>query len=50
VGRREAQAIGVEAAYAVASSPDEVAASLADPAGALAARAERIARTWSPRR
>ncbi len=47
VGRREALAIGVESAYAVADDPAEVAAALADPAGTLAARAERIARTWS---
>jgi glycerate kinase len=48
VGRREALAIGVEAAYPVARTPAEVAAALADPAGTLAARAERVARTWSP--
>jgi glycerate kinase len=47
VGRREALAIGVESAYAVARTPTEVDAALADPAGTLAARAERIARTWS---
>jgi glycerate kinase len=47
VGRREALAIGVESAYAVADGPAEVAAALADPAGSLAARAERVARTWS---
>jgi glycerate 2-kinase len=47
VGRREALAIGVESAYAVADGPEEVAAALADPAGTIAARAERIARTWS---
>jgi glycerate 2-kinase len=49
VGRREALSIGVESAYAVADRPDEVAAALADPAGTLAGRAERIARTWSRR-
>jgi glycerate kinase len=47
VGRREAQSIGVESAYAVARSPQEVTQALADPAGTLAARAERVARTWS---
>jgi glycerate kinase len=47
VGRREALAIGVESAYPVADTPEEVAAALADPAGTLAARAERVARTWS---
>jgi glycerate 2-kinase len=49
VGRREALAIGVESAYPVAERPDDVAAALADPAGTLAARAERVARTWSRR-
>ena len=48
VGRREALAIGVESAYAVASTPAEVDAALADPHGTLAARAARVARTWSP--
>jgi glycerate 2-kinase len=47
VGRREALAIGVESAYPVADAPAEVAAALADPAGTLAVRAERVARTWS---
>ena len=47
VGRREALAIGVESAYPVADAPAEVVAALADPAGTLAARAERVARTWS---
>jgi glycerate kinase len=47
VGRREALAIGVESAYPVADGPAEVAAALADPAGTLAARAGRVARTWS---
>jgi len=49
VGRREAQSIGIESAYPVARTPAEVEASLADPAGTLAARAERVARTWSRR-
>ena len=49
VGRREALAIGVESAYPVAQGPEELAAALADPAGTLAARAQRIARTWSRR-
>ena len=47
VGRREALSIGVESAYPVAEDPQQVAAALADPAGTLAARAQRIARTWS---
>ncbi len=50
VGRRELLSVGVESAYPVARTPAEIAESLADPAGRLAARAERVARTWSPRR
>ncbi|MDT7580879.1 MAG: glycerate 2-kinase, partial [Pseudonocardiales bacterium] len=41
VGRREAAAVGVDAAYAVD------AAGAADPAGALAALAEKVAHRWS---
>jgi len=48
VGRRESLAIGVESAYPVATTPAEVVAALADPAGTLAARVARVARTWSP--
>lgn len=48
VGRREAMSVGLSGAYAVADRPDQVPAALADPAGTLAARAERVARTWSP--
>ncbi len=48
VGRRESMAAGLAAVYAVADRPDQVAASLADPVGQLAARAARVARTWSP--
>ncbi|HET9655966.1 MAG TPA: glycerate kinase [Kineosporiaceae bacterium] len=47
VGRRELSSIGVESAYPVARTPPEVRASLADPAGTLADRAQRVARTWS---
>ena len=47
IGRREWGASGIAAAYAVADTPEQVSASLADPAGTLAARAERVARTWS---
>lgn len=47
LGRREALGIGVQSAYPVARTPEEVAAALADPVGTLAARAERVARTWS---
>jgi glycerate kinase len=50
VGRRELLSVGVESAYPVARTPAEIAQSLADPAGRLADRAERVARTWSPRR
>jgi glycerate 2-kinase len=50
VGRRELVTLGVESAYPVARTPAEVKASLADPGPSLADRAERVARTWSPRR
>ena len=47
IGRREWGAAGIAGAYAVADRPDQVDAALADPAGTLAARVERVARTWS---
>jgi glycerate 2-kinase len=49
VGSREMRAMGVESAYAAA---DLVGAdrSMDDPFGSLAALAQRVARTWSPRR
>lgn len=47
VGRREWSAAGFAAAYAVATTADEVARSMSEPAGTLADRAERVARTWS---
>jgi len=47
LGRREWGAAGIAGAYAVAERPDQVEAALADPAGTLAARTERVARTWS---
>ena len=47
VGRRELLSIGVESAYPVARTPDQVRAALLDPAGTLAARAARVARTWT---
>jgi glycerate kinase len=46
VGSREMRALGVESAYSVADLVGEEAASR-DPAGSLAALAERVARTWS---
>ncbi|SHK26713.1 glycerate kinase [Pseudonocardia thermophila] len=46
VGRREAAAVGVEAAYGVAEQTG-LEASLADPAGTLASLAERVAKRWS---
>ena len=48
VGRRETMSTGVAGAYAVAERPLDVASAMADPVGSLAARAERLARTWSP--
>jgi glycerate kinase len=47
VGRREMAAIGVKSAYPVARTPAEIRAALADPAGALSERAQRVARAWS---
>jgi glycerate 2-kinase len=47
VGRREAAAVGVDSAYGVADHAGGVEASMADPAGTLAALAEHVANTWS---
>lgn len=47
VGRREWSANGISGVYPVAARPEEVRAALADPAGTLASRAARVARTWS---
>ncbi|MCH8612681.1 glycerate kinase [Arsenicicoccus dermatophilus] len=47
VGRRETAAVGISGIYPVADGLREVPRALADPAGTLAARAERVARTWS---
>lgn len=47
VGRREAAAAGVDAAYSVADDAGGVAASMADPAGTLTALAGRVAARWS---
>lgn len=49
VGSREMRAMGVESAYA-ATDRVGVDRALADPYGSLATLAERVARTWSPRR
>jgi glycerate kinase len=49
VGTREMRAMGVESAYAVADVVG-IEASLAEPYRHLAGLAERVARTWSPRR
>ncbi len=46
LGRREAAAAGIEAAYAVADAVG-IEAALADPAGQLADLAARVAREWS---
>jgi glycerate kinase len=47
VGRREAAAAGVDSAYSVSEDAGGVEASMADPAGTLAALAERVAARWS---
>ncbi len=46
VGSREMRALGVESAYSVVDLVGEEQ-SFADPAGSLAALAQRVARTWS---
>jgi glycerate 2-kinase len=46
VGRREAAAIGVDAAYAVAEHAGSLEAAFADPMGTLAALAEHVATQW----
>jgi glycerate 2-kinase len=46
-GRREYSALGIESAYALAETPIEVEATMADAAGALQARSTRVARSWS---
>jgi len=46
VGAREMRALGIESAYSCVELVGEER-SLADPAGSLAALAERVARTWS---
>ena len=46
VGSREMRALGVESAYSLVEAAGEERA-FADPAGALADLAERVARTWS---
>lgn len=50
VGRREAMGVGLSGVYAVAARPDQEEAAFADPVGTLAARAARVAATWSPQR
>jgi glycerate 2-kinase len=46
VGRREAAAVGVDAAYAVDEHAGSLAAAFADPTGTLAALAQRVAHQW----
>ncbi|MBA3783317.1 MAG: glycerate kinase, partial [Nocardioides sp.] len=48
VGSREMRTLGVESAYGMVDLVGEER-SFADPHGALADLAERVARTWSPR-
>ncbi len=50
VGRREAMTLGLSGTYAVAETPEQVDAAMADPVGTLAARTARVATTWSPQR
>ena len=50
VGRRDTMSLGISGIYAVAENQAQAAAALADPAGTLSARTQRVAATWSPRR
>lgn len=50
VGRREMNANGIDAAYAMVGLPGGLAAALGQPGETLAALAERVARSWSPPR
>ncbi len=47
MGRREWASAGISGAYAVAESPAQIAAALADPVGSLEARAARLGKNWS---
>ena len=49
VGSREMRAMGVESAYAAADLVG-VDRAMDDPHGSMVALAQRVARTWSPRR
>jgi len=49
LGRRDSMELGISGTYAVAENPSQVAAALADPAGTLSRRTQRVATTWSPR-
>ncbi|HRW17885.1 MAG TPA: glycerate kinase [Dermatophilaceae bacterium] len=48
-GRRETMAAGINGAYAACAGLRDWSAFTAEPAARLAARAESVARTWSPR-
>jgi glycerate 2-kinase len=47
VGRRESMTLGLSGTYPLAERPADLAAVWQDPAGAVRARAARLARTWS---
>jgi glycerate kinase len=47
IGRRELLNAGIESAYPVARTAEQVRLALADPAGTLADRTARVARTWT---
>ncbi len=50
LGRRETMSLGISGCYAVADTPEQVEAAMADPVGTLTERVGRVARTWSPSR
>lgn len=48
LGRRDTMTMGFASSYAVAETPAELEAMVADPVDTLAQRTARVARTWSP--
>nr|WP_279591224.1 glycerate kinase [Dermatophilus congolensis] len=47
VGRRESMSAGIAAVYGIVDRGGDMASVMADPASAIADRAQRLARTWS---
>ena len=47
IGRREWSSAGISGVYAVAESPSDIPAVMADPVGSVEARAARLGKNWS---